>query len=82
MTVRFELCDVDPAFLAKIASPALAIDDTAWLQSRIDPTAERQRILTEVNGTGPFRLLSWDGNGDITLTGRRPIGAIARVRAR
>ncbi len=67
VTVRFELCDVDPAFLAKIASPGLAIDDTAWLQSRIDPTAEWQRILTEVNGTGPFRLLSWDGNGDITL---------------
>jgi ABC-type transport system substrate-binding protein len=66
-TVRFELCDVDPAFLAKVASPALAIDDTAWLQSRIDPAAERQRILTEVNGTGPFRLLSWDGSGDIAL---------------
>ena len=59
---------MDPAFLAKIASPSLAIDDTAWLQSRIDPTAERQRILTEVNGTGPFRLNSWDGNGDIALT--------------
>ncbi len=67
VTVRFELCDVDPAFLAKVASPALAIDDTAWLQSRIDPAAERQRILTEVNGTGPFRLLAWDGNGDIAL---------------
>ena len=67
-TVVFELCDADPAFLAKIASPTLAIDDTAWLQSRIDPTAERPRILTEVNGTGPFRLDAWDGNGDIALT--------------
>ena len=67
LTVRFELCDVDPAFLAKVASPALAIDDTAWLQTRIDPAAERQRILTEVNGTGPFRLLSWDGRSDIAL---------------
>jgi peptide/nickel transport system substrate-binding protein len=67
VTVRFELCDVDPGFLAKIASPALAIDDTAWLQSRIDPTAERQRIQTEVNGTGPFRLEGWDGDGDIVL---------------
>ena len=67
VTVRFELCDVDPAFLTKVASPALAIDDTAWLQSRIDPAAERQRILTEVNGTGPFRLRSWDGEGDVAL---------------
>ena len=68
LTVRFELCDRDPAFLAKIASPTLAIDDTAWLESRIDPAAERPRILTEVNGTGPFRLDRWDGNGDIALS--------------
>jgi peptide/nickel transport system substrate-binding protein len=68
LTVVFQLCDADPAFLAKIASPTLAIDDTAWLQGRIDPAAERQRILTEVNGTGPFRLDAWDGKGDIALT--------------
>jgi ABC-type transport system substrate-binding protein len=68
LTVVFELCDADPAFLAKIASPALAIDDSAWLQSRLDPGLERPRILTEVNGTGPFRLDGWDGNGDIALT--------------
>lgn len=68
LTVVFELCDADPGFLAKVASPALAIDDTAWLQSRIDPAAERQRILTEVNGTGPFRLDGWDGKGDIALS--------------
>jgi ABC-type transport system substrate-binding protein len=67
-TVRFELCDADPAFLAKIASPALAIDDTAWLESRLDPTTDRPRILTEVNGTGPFRLDHWDGSGDIALS--------------
>lgn len=68
LTVVFELCDADPAFLAKIASPALAIDDTAWLQSRLDPDLERPRILTEVNGTGPFRLDAWDGSGDIVLS--------------
>jgi ABC-type transport system substrate-binding protein len=66
-TVVFDLCDGDPAFRAKIASPALSINDTAWLQSRIDPAAAKQRILTEVNGTGPFRVESWDGSGDITL---------------
>jgi len=67
-TVVFELCDADPAFLSKIASPALAIDDTAWLQSHIDPTAQQQPILTQVNGTGPYRLDAWDGSGDITLS--------------
>ena len=43
-TVVFELCDADPAFLAKIASPALAIDDTAWLQSRLDPVLDRPAL--------------------------------------
>jgi ABC-type transport system substrate-binding protein len=68
VTVVFELCDADPAFLAKIASPSLAIDDTAWLQSRLDPQLDHPRILTEVNGTGPFRVDGWDGNGDIALS--------------
>lgn len=68
LTVVFELCDADAAFLAKIASPSLAIDDTAWLQSRLDPELDRPRILTEANGTGPFRLDGWDGNSDIALT--------------
>jgi peptide/nickel transport system substrate-binding protein len=68
-TVVFELCDSDPAFLAKIASPTLGIDDTAWLQSRLDPAdGGAPRILTEANGTGPFRLGSWDGRSDITLS--------------
>jgi ABC-type transport system substrate-binding protein len=68
-TVEFHLCDADPAFLAKIASPALAIDDTAWLQSRLDPAAGgAPAILTEVNGTGPFRLDRWDGASDISLS--------------
>ena len=68
LTVVFELCDSDPAFLAKIASPALAIDDTAWLQTHLDPELDEPTILTQVNGTGPFRLDGWDGDGDIPLT--------------
>src|SRR5919109_811499 len=68
VTVVFELCDADPAFLAKIASPSLSIDDTAWLQSRLDPELDRPTILTEANGTGPFRLDAWDGSSDIALS--------------
>jgi ABC-type transport system substrate-binding protein len=67
-TVVFELCDSDPAFLAKIASPALAIDDTAWLQTRIDPESGSQRILVEANGTGPFRLDAFGSGRDVTLS--------------
>lgn len=67
-TVIFQLCDPDPAFLAKVASPTLAIDDTAWLQSHLDRSMERQAIFTEVNGTGPFRVDRWDGTSDIALS--------------
>ncbi len=67
-TVSFELCDSDPAFLAKIAAPSLPINDTAWLRSRIDPDGGSPRILSEVNGTGPFRLDSWGGGSDIALS--------------
>jgi peptide/nickel transport system substrate-binding protein len=67
-TVVFQLCDRDPAFLIKVASPTLAIDDTAWLQTHLDRSADRQPIFTEVDGTGPFRVDGWDGTGDIALS--------------
>jgi peptide/nickel transport system substrate-binding protein len=67
-TVVFELCDSDPAFLAKIATPALSIEDTAWLQGHIQPGVASQAILTQLDGTGPYRLEQWDGKGDITLS--------------
>jgi ABC-type transport system substrate-binding protein len=66
-TAVFELCRPDVAFLSKIAAPAFAINDTAWLQSRIDPAAKTQRIVTEVNGTGPYRLERWDHGSEISL---------------
>ena len=38
----------------KSPSPAFAINDTAWLESHIDPAATgEQAIVSEVNGTGP-----------------------------
>ena len=66
-TVIFDLCAPDIAFGAKLATPSLAIQDTAWLQSRIDPSAGTPRILREVNGTGPYRLDAWTAGSDITL---------------
>ncbi|HET7168472.1 MAG TPA: ABC transporter substrate-binding protein [Candidatus Limnocylindrales bacterium] len=67
LTVTFELCDSDAAFLAKVAAPSLAINDTAWLTARIDPAGGAPRLLTEVNGTGPFRLESWGDGANVTL---------------
>jgi len=66
-TVVFELCGPDVAFLSKIAAPAFAINDTAWLQSHLDPRADEQPISTEVNGTGPYRLERWDHGTEISL---------------
>ena len=66
-TVVFELCGPDVAFLSKIASPAFAINDTAWLQTHLDPKAGKQPIETEVNGTGPYRLERWDHGTEISL---------------
>ena len=68
-TVVFELCNPDVAFLAKIAFTSFAINDTAWLESKIDPAGTtNQAIVTEVNGTGPYKLGTWNRGSDITMT--------------
>jgi peptide/nickel transport system substrate-binding protein len=67
-TVVFELCDPDVAFLSKIASPAFSINDTGWLKSRIGPgTSGPQAIVTDVNGTGPYRLEGWTPGTEVSL---------------
>ena len=64
----FELCRPDVAFLTKIASPAFAINDAAWLASHIDPAATGpQAIVDQVNGTGPYRLESWTHGSEVSL---------------
>jgi ABC-type transport system substrate-binding protein len=67
-TVVFELCAPDVAFLTKIASPAFAINDAGWLRSHVsvDGAAE-QPIVSQLNGTGPYRLESWDRGTEISL---------------
>lgn len=67
-TVVFELCNSDVAFLSKIAFTSFAINDTAWLESKIDPNADtNQAIVSEVNGTGPYKLSAWNRGTDITM---------------
>ena len=67
-TVVFDLCNPDVAFLSKIAFSSFAINDTGWLQSHIDPTKpDNQAIVSEVNGTGPYKLDSWNRGSDITM---------------
>jgi peptide/nickel transport system substrate-binding protein len=66
-TVTFELCRPDVAFLTKIATPAFAINDSRWLAAHIDRAETTQPIVTEVNGTGPYRLERWDHGSEISL---------------
>ncbi|MEO6207054.1 MAG: ABC transporter substrate-binding protein [Candidatus Limnocylindrales bacterium] len=67
-TVVFELCNPDVAFLSKIAFTSFAINDTAWLESKIDPAGTtNQAIVSEVNGTGPYKLEAWNRGSDVTM---------------
>jgi peptide/nickel transport system substrate-binding protein len=68
-TVVFDLCNSDVAFLSKIAFSSFAINDTAWLQSHIDPSkSENQAIVDQVNGTGAYKLDAWNRGSDITMS--------------
>jgi ABC-type transport system substrate-binding protein len=68
-TVVFELCNPDVAFLSKIAFTSFAINDTAWLEAKIDPAGTtNQAIVSELNGTGPYKMEAWNRGSDVTLT--------------
>ncbi|CAN5754773.1 hypothetical protein BH23CHL8_BH23CHL8_17590 [soil metagenome] len=54
-TVVFELCAPDPAFEAKIAFSAFAINDTDYLMSHLPDGS----IVEQPNGTGPDKLADW-----------------------
>ena len=67
-TVIFELCRPDVAFLTKIASPAFGINDTGWISRHVKPGgAGEQAIVSEVNGTGPYKLERWDRGKEVSL---------------
>ena len=67
-TVVFDLCGPDVAFLSKIAFSAFQINDTAWLESHIDPAGTgEQAIVSEPNGTGPYKLSNWARGSEIVM---------------
>jgi len=68
-TVVFDLCNPDVAFLSKIAFSSFAINDTEWLKANIDPAGTtNQKIVTNVNGTGPWKLDAWNRGSDVTMS--------------
>jgi peptide/nickel transport system substrate-binding protein len=65
MTVVFNLCSTDVAFLQKMAFSPFAINDADWLETH---TADGTHVTT-MNGTGPYRLDEWR-TGDSILYSR------------
>jgi peptide/nickel transport system substrate-binding protein len=55
-TVEFQLCNPDVAFLSKIAFSAFGIQDSDYL----DKHAPDKSYLQQPNGTGPYKLKTWE----------------------
>ncbi len=55
LTVEFQLCGPDAAFLPKIAFSAFGIEDSDWLAVH----AADGSYLDKPNGTGPYTLEEW-----------------------
>lgn len=62
-TVKFTLCNPDPAFLSKVAFDVFAIADTATLEKT---GGDSIKLSDEANGTGPFKLKSWTRGDNVT----------------
>jgi len=55
MTVVFNLCNPDVAFLQKLAFSVFYINDSAWIETH----AADGTIKDSMNGTGPYKLDEW-----------------------
>jgi ABC-type transport system substrate-binding protein len=55
LTVQFNLCNTDPAFLAKIAFIPFAVQPQEWLES----TGGTGELLEKPIGTGPYMVDEW-----------------------
>lgn len=67
-TVVFKLCSPDVAFLAQIAQPGFSINDSGWLKTHVTTAAGGPaQIVTQMNGTGSYRLESWDRGSEVSL---------------
>jgi ABC-type transport system substrate-binding protein len=61
LTVIFNLCSTDTAFLEKMAFSVFSIYDSDWLEANVPSGA----ALTTMNGTGAFKLDQWQAGAEI-----------------
>jgi ABC-type transport system substrate-binding protein len=59
LTVRFNLCRPDPAFLAKVAFVPFAIYPSEWVETNATE-ANKETLLSAPVGTGPYMVESWN----------------------
>ncbi len=55
LTIRFELCAPDPAFVQKLAITNFSVSDSGWLTAAVGDGT----VSSTMNGTGPFALQAW-----------------------
>jgi len=63
LTVEFQLCTPDAAFLPKVAFSAFGIHDSDYLAKH----AADGSYLAQPNGTGPYKLKQWDKGNRIVF---------------
>src|SRR6185295_3151562 len=64
LTVKFELCGPDAAFLPKVAFSVFGIQDSDYLAAHVPDGS----ILSKPNGTGPYVFKQWDKGNRIVWT--------------
>lgn len=64
LTVAFNLCKPDPAFLAKVAFIPFGIQPAEW----IEETGGTGELLEHPIGTGPYQIESWERGNQITFS--------------
>ena len=64
LTVEFDLCYPDPAFLAKLAFTTNGIQDSDYLAANM----ENHLILAKPNGTGPYAFKEYVRGDHVTLS--------------
>jgi ABC-type transport system substrate-binding protein len=64
LTVEFDLCQADVAFLSKIAFSSNNIQDSDWLTAH---AKDKSIVHDAVNGTGPYQLKEFVAGDHVTL---------------